>query len=78
MRVGIAMRGLLSVVGVVVMTWFEHRVAHVTGDRLPGAVEAALPDSVPQLADAGAVRVVGDGGGLGDRVGVDGEHAKLA
>ena len=72
------MRDLLSMAGVVVMTWFEHGVAHVAGNGLSCAVEAALPDPVPQLADAGAFRVGGDGGGLGDRVGVDGEHAGLA
>jgi hypothetical protein len=76
-RVVCAVRAPPSVVDGVVMTWFEHGVAHVAGNGLSRAVEAALADPVPQLTDAGALRVVGDGGGLRDRVGVHGDHARL-
>src|SRR5450756_1088372 len=67
--------GVTVVVCVVFVPRFEHWVAHVVGYGLTRAVETTVAHPVPQLAQVGAVRVVGDVGGLGDRVGVDGEHA---
>ena len=54
----------------------DERVADVAGDRLAGAVIAALLDPAAQLLDRRLRGVEGHRRGLRDRVGLDGEHAR--
>ena len=56
----------------------RHRVAHVAGHRLAGAVVAALLDPAGQVGDGRVRGVEGDGCGLRDGVRVDGEYARAA
>lgn len=44
---------------------FSHRMAHVQGNLLPGAVVAAFVDPTDKLGHRGLICVLGDGGGLG-------------
>ena len=74
LRVVAGVLGRTDLVRVGVMPRLEHRVADVAGNGLARAVEAAFPHPVPQLAHTGTRRVEVDGGGLGDRVRVDGQH----
>jgi hypothetical protein len=50
-------------------------IADVAGDRLAGAVIAALAHPPAQFGDRGEIRVEGDRCGLGDRVGVNRDDA---
>jgi hypothetical protein len=66
--------GCTPVAGIVGGSRFGHRVADVARDGLSGTVQTAVADPVTQVREVGPGRVVGHGGGLGDRVGVDREH----
>ena len=72
--VGALHRGV--VVGRVLGAGLGHRVADVAGDRLAGAVIAALLHPSAQVLDRGLRGVEGHRRGLRNRVGVDGEHAR--
>jgi hypothetical protein len=52
-----------------------HRVAHVAGHGLSGAVVAALLDPAAQVGNGGLRRVEGDARGLGNGVRVDRQYA---
>jgi hypothetical protein len=58
-------------------TFVAHGVANVARHRATGAVEAAVLDPLLELLDRGRRRVVLDGRGLRDRVGLDGSDTGL-
>ena len=53
----------------------HERVTEVPGNRLAGAVVAAVLDPATQRLDRRRLGIEGHRGGLGNGIGVDGEHA---